>query len=88
MNREIETKEGKEHLFDKPRNVKRLLGFFYTLLLLLLIIDFFIHKHPYFPWEGSPQFYAVFGFVVCVALIFVAKYILRPIVKRKEDYYD
>jgi len=88
MNGEIEAKKEKEYLFDKPKNVKRLLGVCYILLLLLLTIDFFILKHPNFPWEGWPGFYAVFGFVAFVALIFVAKYILRPIVKRKEDYYD
>lgn len=81
-------KKEKENLFDKPRNIKRLLGFFYTLLLFLLVIDFFIPKHPIFPWEEWPQFYAVFGFVACVCLVLAAKYILRPLVKRKEDYYD
>ena len=81
-------KKEKENLFDKPRNIKRLLSFFYTLLLFLLVIDFFISKHPIFPWEEWPQFYAVFGFVACVCLVLAAKYILRPLVKRKEDYYD
>lgn len=81
-------KKEKEYLFDKPRNIKRLLSFFYTLLLFLLVIDFFILKHPIFPWEEWPQFYAVFGFVAFVVLIFAAKYILRPLVKRREDYYD
>lgn len=88
MNGEIEAKKEKGYLFDKPRNVKRLLGFFYTSLLTLLIIDFFILKHPNFLWEKWPEFYAVFGFVACVCLVLAAKYILRPIVKRKEDHYD
>jgi asparagine N-glycosylation enzyme membrane subunit Stt3 len=79
---------GKKYFFDKPKNVKGLLKVFYVTLLLLLVIDPFIHKHPYFSWEEMPQFYAVFGFIACVCLVLVAKYILRPIVKRKEDYYD
>ena len=33
-------------------------------------------------------FYAVYGFVACVVLVLVAKYILRPMVIRKEDYYE
>lgn len=78
----------KQHIFDKPKNVKRLLAIFYSILVLLLIGDFFVHKHAYFPWEERPEFYAVFGFVACVILVLVAKYILRPLVKRKEDYYD
>ncbi len=78
----------KEHLFDKPKNVKRLLFSFYIALVLLIVVDLFIPKHPYFPWEEYPSFYAVYGFVACVGLVLAAKHILRNIVKRKEDYYD
>lgn len=87
----MEKREGdrkKEYFFDKPKNVKRLFLFFYALLLVLLITEFFIHKHTYFSWEEWPGFYAVYGFVAFVVLIFTAKYILRTFVKRKEDYYD
>jgi hypothetical protein len=75
-------------LFDKPQNVKRLLYGFYTCVGLLLAIDLVYHKHTLFPWEGYFGFYAVFGFVACVILVIVAKYLLRPLVMRKEDYYD
>ncbi len=74
-------------IFDKKQNVQRLLFCFYCFLAILFAIDFFIHKHAEFPWEEAPGFFAVYGFVSCVALIFIAK-ILRKIVKRKEDYYD
>jgi hypothetical protein len=81
-------KDDREYLFDKPRNVNRLLGTFFASLGLLLIIEIFTHKHPHFPWEAWPEFYCVFGFVACVALVIAAKYILRPLVMRREDYYD
>ena len=74
-------------IFDKHKNVQRLLYVFYASLLVLLIIDFFIHKHGDFPWEDTPEFFAAYGFVSCVALIFIAK-LLRKIVRRKENYYD
>lgn len=74
-------------IFDKPRNVKRLLTVFYLSLLALLAAEFFIHAHPEFPWEAWPGFFAVYGFVSCVALIFVAK-LIRIFVKREEDYYE
>jgi drug/metabolite transporter (DMT)-like permease len=83
-----ESQENKKYLFDDPRNVSRLLGCFFASLAVLLIIDLFIHKHPHFPWEGWLEFYAVYGFVACVALVLAAKYVLRPLVKRREDYYD
>ena len=75
------------NFFDKPGNVKRFLGFFYISLVVLLIVDFFIHKHADFPWESAPDFFAVYGFVSCVLLIFIAKG-LRILIKRDEDYYD
>jgi hypothetical protein len=78
----------KKYLVDNPRNVNRLLGCFFSSLVVLLIIDIFVHKHPHFPWEGWLEFYAVYGFVACVALVLAAKYILRPLMKRREDYYD
>jgi sterol desaturase/sphingolipid hydroxylase (fatty acid hydroxylase superfamily) len=81
-------KPGKKYLFDDPRNVKILLGCFYASLVVLLLIEFLLSKHPYFGWEAWPEFYAVYGFVACVVLVIVAKYFLRPLVKRDEDYYD
>ena len=75
-------------MFDKPRNVKRLLYGFYTCVVLLLLVDLFYHKHAIFPWEGRFGFYSIYGFVACVVLVLVAKYILRPLVMRNEDYYD
>ncbi len=74
-------------VFDKPKNVRRLLGVFYGSLVLLLLAELVIHKHAAFPWEKSFAFFAVYGFVSCVLLIFLAK-ILRWLVMRRENYYD
>lgn len=74
-------------IFDNPKNLKRLLGIFFSVLIILLIVDFFIPKHANFPWENAPNFFAVYGFLSYVALIFIAKG-LRRFVKRDEDYYD
>ena len=71
---------------DKPENKKRVIRYFFISLGILIVIDFFIHKHAEFPWEAAPAFYAVYGFTACVSLIFIAK-LLRFIVKRDEDYY-
>lgn len=78
----------KKHIFDNPNNVRRLLKILFAILVLLLIPDFLLHRHTYFAWEQWPQFYAVFGFAACVVLVLIAKYVLRPLVRREEDYYD
>ena len=75
-------------LFDKPKNVTRLSGHILSFTRWpCWSSDFFIHKHGEFPWEGYPEFFAVYGFVSCVALIFIAK-VLRLFIKRDENYYD
>ena len=50
-------------IFDNPKNVKRLLTIFYISLVVLLVVDFFIHKHADFSWEEAPNFFAVYGYV-------------------------
>ena len=83
-----ENSEDKKYFFDKPASMKILAWSFLLSLVLLLALEFFIHKHTYFPSEEWPEFYCVFAFVAFVALVLSAKYILRPLVKRREDYYD
>jgi len=78
----------KKHIWDDPKNVKTLLKVFFTTCFLLFIIDFIIHRHAHMPWEAWPGFYAFFGFVACVVLVLVAKYVLRTLVKRDERYYE
>ncbi|MBW2688418.1 MAG: hypothetical protein JRC99_00630 [Deltaproteobacteria bacterium] len=75
-------------MFDKPQNVKRVLYTLYACVVLLLAVDLFYHKHGIFTWESSFAFYSVYGFVACVILVIIAKYVLRPLVMRKEDYYN
>jgi hypothetical protein len=77
----------KQHLFDNPRNVTRLLRGFYVICVLLLALDVFLHRHTAHMWEEFTGFYAIFGFIACVTLVLIAKQ-MRRILKRKDDYYD
>ena len=72
---------------DSSKNRARVRKAFYISLLILLAAELFITKRGHFPWEEAYGFYAVYGFIGCVSLIFIAKG-LRWLVKRKEDYYD
>jgi hypothetical protein len=77
----------REHVFDKPRNVRHLLTVLYSVCALLLAVEFLYHRHAQHAWDGWPGFYAGFGFAGCVLLVLVAK-VLRRFLKRPENYYD
>ena len=77
----------KQYLFDKPRNVTRLLHGFYAVCGVLLALDLVLHRHVVHAWEKLPGFYALFGFVACVVLVLAATQ-MRKVVMRKEDFYD
>ncbi len=77
----------------RPKAAKIVIKLLFAACLIGFLIDFLFlssrfDKHAVFEWENWPGFYAVFGFVACVALVLVAKYVLRPLVMRDEDYYD
>ena len=79
--------------FDKKENVRKVFNWLLGACALLVVIDiiFWItgfDKHPYLNWQKWPGFQAVYGFVSCSVLVLVAKYVLRPMVKRDEDYYE
>ena len=74
-------------IFDKPENVRRLRAGFFVALVLVLIAEAFVDMHGEFHVEHFFGFYAVYGFISYVALIFVAK-LLRKLIMRREDYYD
>lgn len=73
--------------FDKPENIKRILRVFYAICALLVALDFFIHRHTYHPLEELYAFYPVYGFVGCVVLVLIAKW-MRTFLMRDEDYYE
>lgn len=87
----------RQHVFDRPRNVRRVLHALYgvcTLVFLLDIVNLVLRwtggnelRHAERSWEGFPGFYAIYGFVSCVFLVLVAKQ-LRKVLMRGEDYYD
>lgn len=77
----------KKHIFDNPDNIKRVLHIFYACCVILFALDFVIHRHVYHSWENLWAYYPIFGFVACVILVLVAKW-MRTFLMRSEDYYD
>lgn len=74
-------------MFDNPDTVKWILRVFYAVCVLLVALDFVVHRHIYTDIERIPTFYALYGFVACVALVLVAK-LMRKVLMREETFYD
>ena len=77
----------KKYLFDDPKNIKRLMRIFYVCCVLLVVLDFVIHRHTMHEWDKLWAFYPIYGFVGCVVLVIVASW-MRTFLMRPEDYYD
>ena len=81
-------KKNKEFdFFDKPENIKKLWIMLYVVCGLLVVPDFFTHRHPYFGFDGFFGFYALLGFISCAVLILFSK-LVGLVLKVKEGYYD
>ena len=70
--------------FRKHKNITYV---FLGVLIILVALDLFIHKHSHYHIEDYVGFYAFFGFIACGLILYVSKFIGKFICK-KEDYYD
>ena len=77
----------KKYLFDNPNNIKRVLYLLYGCCAFLFALDFVIHRHVMHDLENLWGFYPVYGFVGCVVLVLVAKW-MRSFLMRPENYYE
>jgi hypothetical protein len=77
----------RSHWLDAPANVTKLYHGVWGAGLLLVAVDFVLHRHDDLAFAEMIGFYALYGFAACVSLVLAAK-LLRRCVKRPEDYYD
>lgn len=81
------TEKSQRHIFDDPKNVRRVRRALYTVCGISVVAELFIHRHVDHPWEALFGFYSLYGFAACVILVLVAKE-LRKVLMRGEGYYD
>ena len=77
----------RRYWLDDPKNVRKIVLTLFVVCGLLFIADAFYEKHSHFAAEDIFGFYAIYGFVMCVALVLAAK-VMRVFLMRDEDYYD
>ena len=72
---------------DEPKNVNKLFWGLVVVCALLFVVDFFLHRHAHFGFDGWRGFYGVVGFLAFFLIVLTGKP-LRKLLKREEDYYD
>ncbi len=70
----------------RKKTVKK---FAYIILVLLIAADFIIPRHEiHFFGDKIPGFWSLYGFISCVLIIVVSKWLGQHWLVRDEDYYD
>lgn len=77
----------KTYWLDQPKNQRTVRVSLYVACAILALVDLFVHRHIIFAIEKIPAFYALFGFVACVVLVWIATW-MRKFLMRDEEYYD
>ena len=61
----------------------------YIVLILVIITDFFIPRHEiHFFGDRIPGFWSLFGFVACILIILISKWIGHLGIMQDENYYN
>jgi hypothetical protein len=60
---------------------------FAAVLSLAVGLEFFVHRHGSFGFDGSFGFNAWYGLLTCVGAVLIAKG-LAKFIQRGDDYYD
>lgn len=82
-----------------PKSIKQLWRGFFVLLAVLVLLDPKLlelvhvlehdpHHEARFVVDGLPEFYALYGFLTCVAMVVVSKLVLGKILMRPDTYYE
>lgn len=77
---------------EDPKTIRTLWIVSLVVLALLVLADFWVmtdpHHHAHFGIDGGFGFYAWYGFGVCAVMVFVSKFVIGLLLKRKDTFYD
>ena len=81
------TKSPSKTQLDLARLGSRFTRFLLAMVIILLVLEFVIHRHGETHLEEAFMFPAIYGFIAFVFIVEVGK-ILRRLIMRDESYYD
>lgn len=84
---------------DDPKTIRKLwIGFIVVLGLLVLldpktlelihVLEHDPHHEAAFTVDGWPQFYPLYGFLTCVAMVVLSKKVIGKLLMKPDTYYD
>lgn len=84
---------------EDPQTIRKLWIGFYAVLGLLVLLDPKVleavhvlepdpHHEPHFGVDGWFEFYVVYGFLTCVAMVVISKKVIGAVLMRPDTYYD
>lgn len=78
------------YFFGESRYLRSRWLFFCITLTLIVFADFLVHRgHAEYLWEQIPGWAALYGFISCILIIVVSKFLGHQCgLRKKEDYYD
>jgi hypothetical protein len=79
--------DSRRHRLARPGTIRGLWIAFSAVLVLTLLADVPVARHPHFPVEGLFGFFAWYGFGSCVVMVLLARALGR-FLKRPDSYYD
>jgi antibiotic biosynthesis monooxygenase (ABM) superfamily enzyme len=92
MTESPEKKCGLGAFLDRQLEPSRIRGWriaFFLVLIVIALLNLVIRiQHPHFGIDKYPFFWAAFGLIVGVVMVFLVKKIIQPIIKKPEDYYS
>ncbi len=82
-----------EKILEDPKRFRVVKKIFYISLILIALIEiavvYLFHLgHGHFWFENLPAFGTIYGFISCVLIIVVSKFLGKKWLMKKEDYYD
>jgi hypothetical protein len=75
------------HWLVRPKTIRWLWVAFVAVLAATVAAGFVVDMHPHFEVENWPAFFAIYGFLACVAMVVGSK-LLGALLKREDTYYD
>lgn len=81
-----------ERILENPKKFSMVKKIFYAALIIFALAELAVSLlhlgHGHFSFEALPAFGSIFGFITCVLIILVSKFIGHLWLMKKEDYYD